>query len=130
MPCVKVRKFNQVTIPKKIGAEVGIGEGDYVEVEKTPEGNILLKPLKVKAVFIDKDKDKSRLTQEQEKVLELVRQGELTTSHAAELLGIEYQDFLDLMFKAGVPLLNYTKEIMEESNKNLEKHFSKEKEKA
>lgn len=119
MPRVKVRKFNQVTIPKKIGTEVGVEEGDYVEVEKTPEGNILLKPMK--AIFIDK----SQLTQE--KVLELVKEGEITTGRGAELLGMHYQDFLDLMYQEGIPLLNYTKEMMEEDRKNAEKLFPKEK---
>jgi AbrB family looped-hinge helix DNA binding protein len=119
MPRVKVRKFNQVTIPKKIGAEIGVGEGDYVEVEKTPEGNILLKPLK--AILIDK----KQMTQE--KVLALVREGEITTSQAAELLGMQYQDFLELMHKKGIPLLNLTKDLREKTRMNAERLFSKEK---
>jgi AbrB family looped-hinge helix DNA binding protein len=39
MPLVKVRKSNQVTIPKKIVEELGIKEGDYVELGR--KGNKL-----------------------------------------------------------------------------------------
>lgn len=115
---VRVRKFNQVTIPKKIGNKVGVEEGDYLEVEVHKKG-ILLKPLK--AIFIDK----KELTKE--KVLELLRKGKITSSHGAELLGMQYQDFLDLMHKEGIPLLNLTKELRVKTRKNAERFFSKEK---
>lgn len=39
MPLVKVKKYNQVTIPKKLGRELGIQEGDYVQLKR--EGNKL-----------------------------------------------------------------------------------------
>jgi AbrB family looped-hinge helix DNA binding protein len=118
MPRVKLRKFNQVTIPKKIGEKVGVEEGDYLEVEVHEKG-ILFKPLK--AIFIDK----KELTEE--KVLEFVGQGEISSSRGAELLGMSFHDFIDLMHKKGIPLLRYTKEIREEAAKNAEKLFSKEK---
>ncbi|MBM3236514.1 AbrB/MazE/SpoVT family DNA-binding domain-containing protein [Candidatus Poribacteria bacterium] len=116
MALVKVRRSYQVTIPKKLGKEVGLEEGDYVEVETSEQG-ILLKP--VKAVFILK----KQLTNE--KVLSLVREGEITSSRGAELLGMQYQDFLDLMHEEGVPLINLTSEMMKKTHKNAEELFSK-----
>lgn len=115
MPLVKVRRSYQVTIPKKIWEKIGLEEGDYLEVE-TNEAGILLKPMK--ALFIDK----KQLTQE--KVLELVRQSEITASRGAELLGMSLHDFIDLMNKEGIPLWNYSKKMMEKTDKNAERLFS------
>ena len=47
MPVGKVGKRRQVVIPKKICEELGLQEGDFVEIElKEEEGVILLKPKK------------------------------------------------------------------------------------
>lgn len=51
MPLVKLRKFNQLTIPKKLKEKMALKEGDYFEVEVNEQG-ILFKPLK--AILIDK----------------------------------------------------------------------------
>ncbi len=48
MPVGKVGKRRQVVIPKKICEELGLQEGDFVEIElKEEEGVILLKPKKL-----------------------------------------------------------------------------------
>jgi predicted HTH domain antitoxin len=48
-------------------------------------------------------------------ILDLVRRGEITSSYGAELLGMDWQDFLDLMAQYKVPLINYEdKEVKEE----------------
>lgn len=115
MPRVKLRKFNQVTVPKKLSQKMGLEEGDYFEVEIN-EAGILLRPMK--ALFIDK----KLLTKE--KVLDFVRQGEISSSRGAELLGMSLHDFVDLMNKEGIPLWNYSKEMMEKTDKNAERLFS------
>lgn len=40
-------------------------------------------------------------------ILDLVRRGEITSSYGAEILGMDWQDFLDLMAQYKVPLINY-----------------------
>ena len=90
MPRVKLRKFNQVTVPKRLSDKMGLEEGDYFEVEESEQG-ILFKPLK--ALFINK----KELTKE--KILELVRQGEISSSRGAELLGMMLHDFINLKRK-------------------------------
>ena len=42
----KVTRSGQVTIPKPLREEIGLDEGDYVEIVRVPEG-ILLKPKKM-----------------------------------------------------------------------------------
>ncbi|GEO28037.1 hypothetical protein AAC03nite_38220 [Alicyclobacillus acidoterrestris] len=39
----KVTRAGQITIPKALREEIGLDEGDYVELVRVPEG-ILLKP--------------------------------------------------------------------------------------
>ena len=75
MPLVKVKRYNQVTIPKKLSRELGINEGDYVELSR--EGNKLyIEPVR----FVKKDLTKvwreqakqmetSTLSEEGEKML-------------------------------------------------------------
>lgn len=40
-------------------------------------------------------------------ILDLVRRGEITSSRGAELLGMGWQEFLELMAQYEVPLMNY-----------------------
>ncbi|MCR4405212.1 MAG: UPF0175 family protein [Candidatus Acetothermia bacterium] len=40
-------------------------------------------------------------------ILDLVRRGEITSSYGAEILGMNWQDFLSLMARYEVPLMNY-----------------------
>jgi len=45
----KVTWNGQITIPKALREEIGLDEGDYVELARVPEG-ILLKPKKMHLV--------------------------------------------------------------------------------
>jgi AbrB family looped-hinge helix DNA binding protein len=65
MPISKLGRRRQVVIPKEICDELGLHEGDFVEVTST-EGLVIIKPKKV----VDAD---DVLTPEEEK---LVRKGE------------------------------------------------------
>jgi AbrB family looped-hinge helix DNA binding protein len=65
MPISKLGQRRQVVIPKEICDELGLHEGDFVEVTST-EGLVIIKPKKV----VDAD---DILTPEEEKV---VRKGE------------------------------------------------------
>ena len=65
MPISKLGQRRQVVIPKEICDELGLHEGDFVEVTST-EGLVIIKPKKV----VDAD---DVLTREEEKV---VRKGE------------------------------------------------------
>jgi len=115
MTMVKIRKHYQITVPKKIGQAAGLEVGDYLEVE-LHEGGIFLKPMK--AVFIEK----SQLTEAE--VLKRVEKGEITSSRGAELLSMSYQDFIELMDKAGVPVWNYTSEEAKLADQHAERLFS------
>jgi AbrB family looped-hinge helix DNA binding protein len=78
MPLVKVKKFNQVTIPKKLGNELGIREGDYILLER--EGDRLY----IEPVAITK-KDLASLWREHAKDMETVKlspQGEKMVAEA------------------------------------------------
>lgn len=48
----KITRNGQITIPKSVREELGITEGDYVDVYLVPDG-ILLKPKKALIVDID-----------------------------------------------------------------------------
>ena len=48
----KVTRGGQITISKTLREEVGIEEGDYVELIRVPEG-ILLKPKKMQLVDLN-----------------------------------------------------------------------------
>jgi AbrB family looped-hinge helix DNA binding protein len=65
MPISKLGQRRQVVIPKEICDELGLQEGDFVEVTST-EGQVIIKPKKL----VDAD---DVLTPEEEKV---VRKGE------------------------------------------------------
>jgi AbrB family looped-hinge helix DNA binding protein len=65
MPISKLGRRRQVVIPKEICDELGLHEGDFVEVTST-EGQVIIKPKKL----VDAD---DALTSEEEK---LVREGE------------------------------------------------------
>ena len=66
MSVVKVKRFNQITLPKKLGRELGINEGDYVNLER--EGNRLY----IEPVEIVK-KDLASLWREKAKQMETVK---------------------------------------------------------
>jgi len=72
MPIVKIRTNRQVTIPKKIFEELGLKEGEYVEVTRRGK-TVVLKP----KVLVDPD---DLLTPEDEEALrhglEQLRRGE------------------------------------------------------
>jgi AbrB family looped-hinge helix DNA binding protein len=65
MPISKLGQRRQVVIPKEICDELGLQEGDFVEVSRV-EGQVIIKPKKL----VDAD---DVLTPEEEKV---VRKGE------------------------------------------------------
>jgi AbrB family looped-hinge helix DNA binding protein len=65
MPISKLGQRRQVVIPKEICDELGLHEGDFVEVTST-EGKVIIKPKKL----VDAD---DVLTPEEEKV---IRKGE------------------------------------------------------
>jgi AbrB family looped-hinge helix DNA binding protein len=65
MPISKLGQRRQVVIPKEICEELGLHEGDFVEVTST-EGQVIIKPKKL----VDAD---DVLTPEEEKI---VRKGE------------------------------------------------------
>ncbi|MEK7817324.1 MAG: AbrB/MazE/SpoVT family DNA-binding domain-containing protein [Actinomycetota bacterium] len=46
MTALPIRKKGQITLPARLRRRLGLAEGDFVEVEETPEG-ILLKPRKL-----------------------------------------------------------------------------------
>ncbi|MCL4473029.1 MAG: AbrB/MazE/SpoVT family DNA-binding domain-containing protein [Actinobacteria bacterium] len=46
MATLPIRNKGQITLPAKIRRKLGLEEGDFVEIEETPEG-ILLKPRKL-----------------------------------------------------------------------------------
>ena len=75
MSVVKIRTNRQVTIPKKIFDEMGLREGEYIEVVRS-ENHIVLKPKKL----VDPD---DTLTVDEEHTVrqgeEQLRQGEFVT---------------------------------------------------
>jgi AbrB family looped-hinge helix DNA binding protein len=62
MPVVRIRTNRQVTIPKKVFDDVGLREGDFVEVVRL-ENAVLIKPKKL----VDPE---DTLTPEEEKIVE------------------------------------------------------------
>jgi predicted HTH domain antitoxin len=50
-------------------------------------------------------------------VLQKFREGAVSTGKAAELLGISRFEFMDLLGKEQIPLINYSKEELEEEMK-------------
>lgn len=62
MPVVRIRTNRQVTIPKKVFDDLGLREGDFVEVVRA-ENNVLIKPKKL----VDPE---DTLTLEEERIVE------------------------------------------------------------
>ena len=58
-------------------------------------------------------------------ILDLLRKGEITPSRGAELLGMNYHDFVDLMNKNDIPLWNYTAEMLKNNRENRVRVFKK-----
>ena len=72
MPIVRIRTNRQVTIPKKVFDDLGLREGDFVEVVRS-ENTVLIKPKKLV------DADDTLTLEEQEiveKGIEQLRRGE------------------------------------------------------
>jgi predicted HTH domain antitoxin len=55
-------------------------------------------------------------------VLELYRRGEISTGKAAELLGISYRQFLDLLARHKIPIFRYSPEELEEEIRAMEEN--------
>ncbi len=77
MPIVKVRTNRQVTIPKKIFDELGLKEGDFVDVKRAKR-SIVIKPKKL----VDADAWDTLTPEEEEEVeegFEQIERGEYVT---------------------------------------------------
>jgi AbrB family looped-hinge helix DNA binding protein len=85
MPISKLGQRRQVVIPKKICDELGLHEGDFVEVTST-EGQVIIKPKKL----VDAD---DVLTPEEEKV---VRKGEAQLKKGEHVAWDDVKKQLDL----------------------------------
>jgi len=77
MPISKLGQRRQVVIPKEICDELGLQEGDFVEVSRV-EGQVIIKPKKL----VDAD---DVLTPEEEKV---VRKGEAQLKKGQRVSGM------------------------------------------
>ena len=85
MPISKLGQRRQVVIPKEICDELGLHEGDFVEVTST-EGQVIIKPKKL----VDAD---DVLTPEEEKV---VRKGEAQLKKGEHVAWDDLKKQLDL----------------------------------
>jgi AbrB family looped-hinge helix DNA binding protein len=85
MPISKLGQRRQVVIPKDICDELGLHEGDFVEVTST-EGQVIIKPKKL----VDAD---DVLTPEEEKV---VRKGEAQLKKGKHVIWDDVKTQLDL----------------------------------
>jgi AbrB family looped-hinge helix DNA binding protein len=85
MPISKLGQRRQVVIPKEICDELGLHEGDFVEVTTT-EGLVIIKPKKL----VDAD---DVLTSEEEKV---VRKGEAQLKKGEHVVWDDVKKQLDL----------------------------------
>jgi AbrB family looped-hinge helix DNA binding protein len=85
MPISKLGQRRQVVIPKEICDELGLHEGDFVEVTTT-EGQVIIKPKKL----VDAD---DVLTPEEEKV---VRKGEAQLKKGEHVAWDDVKKQLDL----------------------------------
>jgi AbrB family looped-hinge helix DNA binding protein len=85
MPISKLGQRRQVVIPKEICEELGLHEGDFVEVTST-EGQVIIKPKKL----VDAD---DVLTPEEEKV---VRKGEAQLKKGEHVAWDDVKKQLDL----------------------------------
>lgn len=85
MPISKLGQRRQVVIPKEICDELGLHEGDFVEVTST-QGQVIIKPKKL----VDAD---DVLTPEEEK---LVRKGEAQLKKGQHVVWDDVKKQLDL----------------------------------
>jgi AbrB family looped-hinge helix DNA binding protein len=85
MPISKLGQRRQVVIPREICDELGLQEGDFVEVTSM-EGNVVIKPKKL----VDADEV---LTPDEEK---LVRKGEAQLKKGKHVLWDDLKQQLDL----------------------------------
>jgi AbrB family looped-hinge helix DNA binding protein len=85
MPISKLGQRRQVVIPKEICDELGLHEGDFVEVTST-EGQVIIKPKKL----VDAD---DVLTPEEEKI---VRKGEAQLKKGEHMAWDDVKKQLDL----------------------------------
>ena len=85
MPISRLGQRRQVVIPKEICNELGLKEGDFVEVTSM-EGKVVIKPKKL----VDAD---DVLTPEEEK---LVRKGEAQLKRGKHILWDDLKHQLDL----------------------------------
>ncbi|MCS7188029.1 MAG: UPF0175 family protein [Armatimonadetes bacterium] len=53
-------------------------------------------------------------------VLELYQRGEISTGRAAEVLGISYRQFIDLLAKHEIPFFRYSLEELETEMREME----------
>ncbi|MFQ6091415.1 MAG: UPF0175 family protein [bacterium] len=58
-------------------------------------------------------------------VLNLVRTQVITSSRGAELLEMNYHDFLDLMAQEGIPVINYESADLDQEIKDLDEELVK-----
>jgi len=54
-------------------------------------------------------------------VIRLFEQGDISSGYAADLLGMNKHDFIQLLAKQGVPFFNYSPEEWEQELKNVER---------
>lgn len=85
MPISKLGQRRQVVIPKEICDELGLKEGDFVEVTSM-EGKVVIKPTRLADVD-------EMLTPEEEK---LVRKGEVQLKRGKHILWDDLKHQLDL----------------------------------
>jgi len=58
-------------------------------------------------------------------VLELVRRKKISSRKGAELLNIDWQEFLDLMTKSRIPYFDYTDEELDKGLDNIDRVLGK-----
>ena len=69
--------------------------------------------------------DEVRKTVYEDFVIEQRQNGNISLGRAAELLGITYTEFFDLIGKKGLSFINAPKEELEDSYQNFEKTMEK-----
>ena len=84
-------------------------------------------PARIWKFFIQVWRDEEVAVKEitQATILDLVRQGKITTMRAASLLGLEWEDFLKVMKEHQVPYFNLTPEELQQDLEDQETVFEK-----
>jgi len=72
---------------------------------------------------LGEDPEKVKTCLLQALVLDLVRQGEITSSYGAKLLEMNYHDFLALMAAHDVPVISYSPEELDQELEALKEAF-------